>query len=146
MLNDVKSYFLFNEVNKKDLPAMYFTVFWCLLVVLLGFLALLILHNHGYSLHKTKSMLIISNWQGPGPVATKMPFFRRNSNPLQTFSAPAQEGNLFFLFGRSARTSRHVWLSSSTCVPQVRDRASRPTIALVFLPDVSHSANMTREL
>ena len=30
-------------------------------------------------------------------------FFRRNSNLLQFFSAPSQEGNLFFLSGRSAR-------------------------------------------
>ena len=103
-LNNVKSNFAFNEMNKKDLPAMYSTVLWWRLVILI--------------------------WQGPGPVATKMPFFRRNSNPLQIFSAPAQEGNLFFLSGRSTRrklhnflikpshlcrTSKHVWLSSSTC-------------------------------
>ena len=57
-------------------------------------------------------------------------FFRRNLSPLQIFSAPTQEGNLFFLSKRSARkklynfpiksshlcrTSRHVWLSSSAC-------------------------------
>ena len=35
MLNNVKSYFSFHEMNKKDLPVMYSTVFWCLLVVLL---------------------------------------------------------------------------------------------------------------
>ena len=52
---------------------MYSTMFWCLLVVLLDFLALL--HNHCYSLHKTKLRLVISIWQGPGPVATKMPTF-----------------------------------------------------------------------
>ena len=51
MLNNVKSNFSFNEMNKKDLPAMYFTVFRCLLVILPVFLALL--HNHCYSLHKT---------------------------------------------------------------------------------------------
>ena len=37
MLNNVKSNFSFNEMNKKDLPAMYSTVFRCLLVVLLFF-------------------------------------------------------------------------------------------------------------
>ena len=37
MLNSVKSDFSFNEINKKDLPAMYSTVFQCLLVVLLVF-------------------------------------------------------------------------------------------------------------
>ena len=107
---------------------MYSTVFWCLLVVLLDFLALL--HNHCYFLHKTKSRLVISIWQGPGPVATKMPFFSPKFKSAANFSAPAQEGNLFFLSGRSARkkihnfpiksshlcrTSRHVWLSSSVC-------------------------------
>ena len=107
---------------------MYSTVCRCLLVVLLFFLALL--HNHCYYLHKTKSRLVISIWQGPGLVATKIPFFHRISNPMEIFSAPAQEENLFFLSGRSAqkklhnfriksshfcRTSRHVWLSSSTC-------------------------------
>ena len=51
MLNNVKSNFSFNEMNKKDLPALYFTVFRCLLVILTVFLALL--HNHCYSLHKT---------------------------------------------------------------------------------------------
>ena len=37
-------------MNKKDLTVMYATVFWCLLFVLLDFLALL--HNPNYSLHK----------------------------------------------------------------------------------------------
>ena len=42
MLNNVKPYFFLNEMNKKDLPAMYSTAFsfWCLFVVLLFFLAL----------------------------------------------------------------------------------------------------------
>ena len=57
-------------------------------------------------------------------------FFSPNFKSAAHFSAPVQEGNLFFLSGRSARkkihnfpiksshlcrTSRHVWLSSSTC-------------------------------
>ena len=85
--------------------------FRCVLVspcLVSGFLALL--HNHCYSLQKTKSRLVISIWlQGPGPVATKMPFSRRNSNPLQIFSAPAQGKPLFPLweitrhFSQSAR-------------------------------------------
>ena len=37
MLNNVKSTYSFNEMNKKDLPAMYSTVFQCLLVILQGF-------------------------------------------------------------------------------------------------------------
>ena len=59
-----------------------------------------------------------------------MPFFSPKFKSAANFSAPAQEGNLFFLSGRSARkkihnfpiksshlcrTSRHVWLSSSAC-------------------------------
>ena len=83
-------------MNKK--PLFTCDAFRCVLVcpcLVSGFLALL--HNHCYSLQKTKSRLVISIWlQGPGPVATKMPFSRRNSNSLEMFSAPAQEGNLFF--------------------------------------------------
>ena len=37
MLNNAKPYFFLNEMNKKDLPAMYSTAFWCLFVVLLFF-------------------------------------------------------------------------------------------------------------
>ena len=37
MLNNAKPYFFLNEMNKKDLPAEYSTVFWCLFVVLLVF-------------------------------------------------------------------------------------------------------------
>ena len=32
---NAKPYFFLNEINKKDLPAMYSTAFWCLFVVLL---------------------------------------------------------------------------------------------------------------
>ena len=37
MLNNAKPYFFLNEMNKKDLPAVYSTAFWCLFVVLLFF-------------------------------------------------------------------------------------------------------------
>ena len=30
---NAKPYFFLNEMNKKDLPAMYSTAFWCLIVV-----------------------------------------------------------------------------------------------------------------
>ena len=60
-------------------------------------------------------------------VTTKMLFFCWHSNPLQIFSAPAREGNLFFLSARFKsnhlrQTSRPLWLSSSTfwmplCLP-----------------------------
>ena len=75
MLNNVKSNFSFNEMNEKDLPVMYSTVFRYLLVILLFFFWAL-LHNHCYSLYKTKSRLVTSIWLGPGPVTTKMPLFR----------------------------------------------------------------------
>ena len=32
MLNNARPYFFLNEMNKKDLPAMYSTAFWCLIV------------------------------------------------------------------------------------------------------------------
>ena len=74
--------------------------------------------------------LVTSICRGPGPVATRVPFFSPKFKSAANFSAPAQEGNFFFLSRRSARkkihnfpiksshwcrTSRHVWLSSSTC-------------------------------
>ena len=36
-LSKAKHYMLLNEMNKKNLPAMYSTAFWCLFVVLLFF-------------------------------------------------------------------------------------------------------------
>ena len=33
MLNNAKPYFFLNEMNKKDLPAMYSTAFWSLIVI-----------------------------------------------------------------------------------------------------------------
>ena len=54
-LNNAKPYFFLNEMNTKDLPAMYSTAFWCLFVVLLIFLALL--RNRCYSFHRTNFVL-----------------------------------------------------------------------------------------
>ena len=42
----------------------------------------------------TKWRLVISIWQGLGPVATRMPYFRRNSNPLQIVSANSHPGDV----------------------------------------------------
>ena len=93
-----------------------------------GFFGLL--RNHCYSFHRTKWRLVTSICRGPGPDATRMPFSSPKFKSTANFSAPAQEGNLFFLSGRSARkkihnfpiksshlcrTSTHVWLSSSAC-------------------------------
>ena len=105
---------------------------------LLPFFGTLLRHPHNtagyagycYSFHRTKLRLVTSICRGPGPVATRMLFFSPKFKSAANFSAPAQEGNLFFLSGRSARkkihnfpfksshlwrTSRHVWLLSSAC-------------------------------
>ena len=50
--NNAKPYFFLNEMNTKDLPAMYSTAFWYLFVILLVFLALL--GNHCYFFHRMK--------------------------------------------------------------------------------------------
>ena len=52
-LNNAKPYCFLNEMNKKDLPAMYSTVLWCLFVVLLFFFFFALLRNHCYSFHRT---------------------------------------------------------------------------------------------
>ena len=88
------------------------------------------MRNRCYSFHRTKWRLVTSICRGPGPVATRMPFFSPKFKSTANFSAAAHEGNLFFLSGRSARkkthnfpiksshlcrTWRHVWLSSCAC-------------------------------
>ena len=108
---------------------MYCTAFWWLFVVLL-FCWGALLRNHCYSFHRTKWRLVTSIWQGPGPVATRMPFFRRNSNLLQIFQLQSKretsssslgdqlEKNIHNFPIKSShlcRTSRHVWLSSTAC-------------------------------
>ena len=106
-------------------------LFHCGLVSVCRFTVFLaLLGNHCYSFHRTKWRLVTSICRGPGPVTKKMPFFSPKFKSAAKFSAPAQEGNLFFLSGRSARkkihnfpiksshlcrTSRQVWLSCSAC-------------------------------
>ena len=85
-LNNAKPYLFLNELNKKDLPAMYSTAFsfWCLFVVLLFFFWLycvttvtpFIEQSEGWSL---SSVGVLDQSQ------KKCRFFRRNSNPLQIF-------------------------------------------------------------
>ena len=128
MLNNNKPYFFLNEMNKKTYLQSIPLRFGVCLLFYCFFLALL--HNHRYSFHRTKWGLVTSFWQGPGPVATRMPFFLPKFKSAANFSALAQEGNLFFLSGRLTQkkihnfpiksshlwqTSRHVWLSSSAC-------------------------------
>ena len=115
-------------MNKKVLPAIYSTAFWCLFVVLLFFwlycvtaVTPFIERSEGWSL---RSGRVLDQSQ------QKCRFFSPKFKSAAKFSAPAQERNLFFLSGRSARkkihnfpiksshlcrTSRHVWLSSSAC-------------------------------
>ena len=122
-LNNVKSNFSFNEINKKDtcdifhcvsVSACCFTVFFFWLYCI----------TDCYCLRKTKSRLacvagvwkgwerrpnflplpfrtpatqaksrlFTSIWQSPGPVATKMPLFRRNSSVLQIFFSSNPRG------------------------------------------------------
>ena len=70
-------------MNKKDLPAMYSTAFWCLFVVLLFFwlycvtaVTPFIERSEGWSL---RSGRVLDQSQ------QKCRFFRRNSNPFQIF-------------------------------------------------------------
>ena len=83
MLNNAKPYFFLNEMNKKDLPAMYSTAFWCLFVVLLFFwlycvttVTPFIERSEGWS---HRSVRVLDQLQ------QECRFFHRNSNPLQIF-------------------------------------------------------------
>ena len=81
--DNAKPYFFLNEMNKKDLPAMYSTAFWCLIVVYCVFwlycvttVTPFIERSEGWSL---RSVGVLDQSQ------QECRFFRRNSNPLQTF-------------------------------------------------------------
>ena len=70
-------------MNKKELPAMYSTAFWCLIVVYCFFwlycvttVTPFIERSEGWSL---RSVGVLDQSQ------QECRFFRRNSNPLQTF-------------------------------------------------------------
>ena len=115
-------------MNKKDLLAMYSTTFWCLIVVYWLFwlycvttVTPFIERSEGWSV---RSVRVLD--QSQQECRFFLPKFKSTAN----FSSPAQERNLFFLSGRSARkkihnfpmksshlcrTSRHIWLSSSAC-------------------------------
>ena len=83
MLHNAKPYFFLNEMNKKDLLAIYSTAFWRLNVVYWFFwlycvttVTLFIERREGWSL---RSVGVLDQSQ------QECRFFRRNSNPLQTF-------------------------------------------------------------
>ena len=134
-----------------------YNVFHCILVFdcrLLVFLAWW--RNHCYSFHRRKLRLVTSICRGTGPVATRMLFFSPKFKSAANFSAPAQEGNLFFLSGRSARkkihnfpiksshlwqTSRHVWLLSSAC-----DHCCAYQLIIISTCTTGARAEMTRQL
>ena len=82
-LNNAKRYLCLNEMNKKDLFAIYSTAFWCLFVVLLFFwlycvttVTPFIERNQAWSL---RSGRVLDQSQ------QECRFFCRNSNPLQIF-------------------------------------------------------------
>ena len=122
-LNNVKSNFSFNGINKKVLPAIYSTVFRCLLVVLLVSLALL--HNHCYS--------FIRRSQGWSPGSGKAldqsqqkcsffteiqfccKFFQLQPKRENSFSSLRGKIEPFVKLNHLCRTSRHGWLSFSAC-------------------------------
>ena len=83
MLHNAKPYFFLNEMNKKDLLAIYSTAFWRLIVVYWFFwlycvttVTIFIERREGWSL---RSVGVLDQSQ------QECRFFRRNSNPLQTF-------------------------------------------------------------
>ena len=112
-------------MNKKDLPAMYSTAFWCLIVVYCFFwlycVATVTPFIEGWSL---RSVGVLDQSQ------QECRFFRRNSNPLQIFQLrPKRETSSSSLGDQLEKrsiispiksshlcpTSKHVWLSSSAC-------------------------------
>ena len=115
-------------MNKKDSPVMYSTEFWCLFVVLLFFFWLYCIITVTPFIERSEGWSLWSGWV-LDLSQQECQFFSPKFKSAANFSAPAQEGNLSFLSGRSARekihnlpiksshlcqTSRHVWLSSST--------------------------------
>ena len=128
-LNNAKPYFFLNEMNK-----MYSTAFWCLLSFYC-FLALL--RNRCYSFHRTKWRLVITSiCRGPGPLATRMPFFFcRNSNPLQIFHLqPKRETSSSSLEDRLEKRSMISSLNRAICAGNRGTSGFRPvpvtTVAL----------------
>ena len=112
-------------MNKKDLPAMYSTVFWCLIVVYCCccccFLPYCVTTVTPFI---ERSVGVLDQSQ------QECRFFRLNSNLQQIFQLRPKRKTSFSSLGdqlekRSiispiksshlCRTSRHVWLSSSAC-------------------------------
>ena len=141
-------------MNKKDLPAIYSTAFWCLFVVLLFFF-LALLRNHCYSFHRTIGW---SLWSlGVLDQSQQECRFLPKLKSAANFSAPAQERNV--VSGRSARkkiykfaiksshlcrTSRYDWLSSSA----YDHRRAYQLICIVTISTYTTDARaeMTRQL
>ena len=82
-LNNAKPYFFLNEMNTKDLPAMYSTAFWCLFVVLLIFWLYCVTTVTPFiERSEVCSLRSVGNLDQS---QQECRFFSRNSNPLQTF-------------------------------------------------------------
>ena len=87
MLNNARPYFFLNEMNKKDLPAMYSTAFLCLIVVYWFFglycvttVTPFIERSEGWSL---RSVGVLDQLQ------QECPFFFAEFKCAANFSAPA---------------------------------------------------------
>ena len=128
-LNNAKPFFFLNEMNKKELPAIYSTAFWFLIVVLLVFWLYCITTftpfiewSEGWSLRSVgvwtslnKNAVFFAEIQihcklfGSSPRGKLLlPLWEISSKKDPWF--PIKSSHL-------CRTSKHVWLSSSACDP-----------------------------
>ena len=129
-LNNAKPYFFSNELNKKDLPAMYSTAFWCLFVVLLFFwlycvttVTPFIERSEGWSL---RSVGVLDQSQ------QECRFFHRNSNPLQIFQLwPKRETSSSCLGDRLEKRSIISPLNRAICARLRGTSAPRARLAFV---------------
>ena len=133
MLNNAKPYFFLNEMNKKDLPAMYSTAFWCLFVVLLFFwlycvttVTPFIERSEGWSL---RSVGVLDQSQ------QECRFFRRNSNPLQIFQLrPKRETSFSSLGDRLEKRSIISPLNRAICAGLRGTSGFRPVPVTTVAP------------
>ena len=132
-LNNSKPYFFLNEMNKKELPVMYSTAFWWLIVVYWFFwlycvttVTPFIERSEGWSL---RFVGVLDQSQ------QECRFFRRNSNPLQTFQIqPKRETSSSSLGDRLEKRSIISSLNRAICAGLPGTSGFRPvsvtTVAL----------------
>ena len=73
-------------MNKKDLPAMYSTAFWCLIVVYCFFWLYCVTTVTPF-IERSEGCMVTSICRGPEPVPTRMPFFSPQFKSAANFSA-----------------------------------------------------------